>query len=121
MFLNNTDEINSAPTIANPNIQKMTTPTNSTPITFEKPISVIRQITDSKGFEVIGMFAAIAGILAASTFPFYFHLDSKIDTVVNKIDNGNQEIRELIMDSINNTNTRIDNTNSRIDNFYQNR
>ena len=50
-------------------------------------------------------------------------MDQKIDggnqEIRNKIDSGNQEIRNLINSSIRDYNNRIDNTNTRIDQVYR--
>ena len=77
---------------------------------------------DGNVLAVIAVIITLAALLL-TTGGIYIGLNGKIDRVNenlgNKIDNGNQEIRNLINFAIRDFNSRIDNADKRIDRVYQ--
>ena len=70
-------------------------------------------------FTAIGLFIAIFAFSIMAFMNIYTRIDNLYTDLGSKIDNGNQEMRELINSSIRDFNSRIDNVNGRIDNMYK--
>ena len=79
----------------------------------------VEPTTKIRNIDLITIIGSIIIPLITLAITLYVRLDTKIDNVDSKIDNGNQEIRSLIISSIRDYNRRIDDTNSRIDQVYQ--
>ena len=70
-------------------------------------------------FTAIGLFIAIFTFSIIAFMNINTRIDNLYTNLGSKIDNGNQEMRELINSSIRDFNSRIDNVNGRIDNMYK--